>query len=301
MSRDWVVIANPVAGKGRRIRGLGATVDTLRRNGVNAEVVWTRAPGDGRARAYEVAERGYTSIAIAGGDGTANEVLNGLADTGRLSDFTITTLPFGTGNSFLRDFAMNDLHVAIDRIVRGDAQLCDLLRCTIQRDGVSTEHWVLNNITVGFGADVGALMNRRLKPLGHWGYSIGVFTEVIRLNPPVLSVTVDDTVHERRMTLLNIANSQYIGGTMHINPGALVDDGFLDVLLIDKLTRLELLRQFPLIFSGRHINHPKIVLTRATHCTVGALRPMPLLIDGEAIGTTPLSVQLVPNALRFVR
>lgn len=301
MSTDWVIIANPVAGKGRRMRGLGAAVDTLKRHGIGVEVVWTRAPGDGRACAYEAAERGHTRIAIAGGDGTANEVLNGLADTGRLSDYTITTLPFGTANSFLRDFAMNDPNEAVNRIIRGDARPCDLLRCTIQRDGAPTEHWVLNNIIVGFGADVGALMNRRLKPLGHRGYSIGVFTEVIRLNPPTLSVTVDDTLHERRMTMLNIANSQYTGGTMHISPGALVDDGFLDVLLIDKLTRLELLRQFPLIFSGRHVNRPKIALTQATRCTVNAGRPMPLLIDGEVVGTTPLSVQVVPNALRFVR
>jgi diacylglycerol kinase family enzyme len=64
---------------------------------------------------------------------------------------------------------------------------------------------------------------------------------------------------------------------------------------------LELIRQFPLIFSGRHINRPKIVLTRATRCTVDAERPMPLLIDGEVVGTTPLSVEVVPNALRFVR
>ncbi|HDS74083.1 MAG TPA: hypothetical protein ENN56_00950, partial [Firmicutes bacterium] len=133
MGVSWVVIANPVAGKGRRMRGLSVAVDALKQQGIDTQVVWTRCPGDGRERAHEVAEQGHTNIAVAGGDGTANEVLNGLADTGRLSEFTITTLPFGTGNSFLRDFDMNDPRVAIDRVIRGDARPCDLLRCTIQR------------------------------------------------------------------------------------------------------------------------------------------------------------------------
>jgi diacylglycerol kinase (ATP) len=299
---DWVTIANPTAGHGRCGKALSGVMEELRRRGISSDVVYTRSHGDGLRCAQEAAHVGYRSIIVAGGDGTVNEVINGLASTKRMEEFTLATLPLGTGNSFLRDFDMQDIDTAISKIADTIvAPLCDVFRCRINLDGTCVEHWAFNNVVVGFGANVGDLMNRRLKPLGPLGYTVGVVAEVARLKAEHMTISIDGNTTADRITMVSISNSQFIGGDMHISPSAQVDDGLLDVLEIKRLGRIELLRQFPLIFSGRHIGHPKIKATQGMVCEIETDRPLPLLIDGDVIGTTPVRVDLIPSAIRVVR
>jgi len=298
---DWIAIVNPAAAHGHCGKCADAVIDALRQRGLSVSVRRTRFPGDGIRIAREALGEGFTNLLAVGGDGTANEVVNGIAQA-KLSDaITLATLPLGTANSFLRDFGQQELPNALDRIVAGTAPPCDLLRCRITVGGQRREHWSLNNIIVGFGANVGSLMNRRLKFLGRLGYSMGVFIEVARLSSPRMLVEVDGATCERPLTMINVGNSQFTGGNMHISPGALVDDGMLDVLEIESLTRRELLRAFHLIFSGRHVTHPRIRLAKGSRVSVTTEQPLPLLIDGDVIGTTPLEVEVVPGAIRVVR
>lgn len=298
---NWIAIVNPTAGHGRCGKRAESVIERLRGDGFPVSARLTCGPGDGTRLAREAVAEGFTNVLAVGGDGTVNEVVNGIMQAAKPGRVTLATLPLGTANSFLRDFGQQELSGALQAIARGNAPPCDLLRCRITLDGQRREHWTLNNIIVGFGANVGALMNRRLKFLGWAGYSVGVIIEVARLSTPPMAMEIDGVVTEQPMTMINIANSQFTGGNMHISPGALVDDGLLDVLVISPLTRRQLLRAFPLIFDGRHISHPLIRIVKGRRIALASDRPLPLLIDGDIIGTTPLEVDVVPAALRVVR
>jgi diacylglycerol kinase (ATP) len=298
---DWVAVVNPVAGHGQCGRRALAVIEVLCRQGLSVSVRTTGFAGEGVQIVREVVAQGFRNLLAVGGDGTANEVVNGIAQAGAVGSVRFATLPLGTSNSFLRDFGQQEVDRAVAAIVRGDAPPCDLLRCRISLDGELREHWALNNIIVGFGANVGALMNRRLKFLGKAGYSAGVVIEVARLTAPRMILQVDGAAIDQPVTMVNVANSQFTGGNMHISPGALVDDGLFDVLIIERLTRRQLLNAFPLIFSGRHVTHPLVRLVKGRRMVLSTERPLPLLIDGDIIGSTPLEVEVVPAALRVIR
>jgi len=299
---EWFAIANPTAGHGQCGRRLSEALEQMRSRGISVRAETTSFAGHGVDLAREALRRGHSKLLAIGGEGTVNEVLNGIGAEGRTGgDVTLATLPLGTCNSFLRDFGILDVDAAIDRIAAGAAPPCDVLACRISVDGAQAGRWALNNVIIGFGADVGALMNRRLKVLGRLGYTVGVLVTLARLRPPVMNVQLDGMRAHRRITMINVGNSQFTGATMHISPGALVDDGILDVLVIDRLNRRELLHAFPLIFTGEHLRDPHIRLVKGPRVRVEAERTLPLLIDGDVIGTTPVEIEVLPRVIRFVR
>ena len=299
--KRWMAIINPAAGHGRCGKLAEHYLDILRDRGLSIDSRCTGAPGDAVEMTREALAAGENCLIALGGDGTANEVVNGIARHAPEGTATLATLPLGTGNSFLADFGMQEIDAALDRIAAGRASPCDLLRCTITEGSQVREHWSLNNVVVGFGADVGDLMNRRLKRFGQFGYTLGVMLEVARLNPPAMRLSIDGQEEERCITMINIGNSQYTGGNMRISPTSIVDDGLADVVTVEKLTRRQLLRAFGMIFDGRHIEHPLVNVVRCRHVSISAERPLPLLFDGDVVGTTPLEVEVVPGALRVVR
>lgn len=296
---DWIVIANPTAGRGRCARGLPAALAALAERGVRAEVLTTEHAGDGVRLAGVAHERGYRRVLVAGGEGTVNEVLNGLAKTNALGEHTLGTIPLGTGNSFLADFGLQDVGAAVERIAAGDASPCDAMACEFDAGG--SPRWVLNNVLFGFGADVGDLMNRRLKPLGTFGYTAGVLVELARFRRRRFSIHTDAGEVSGEYAIISVANSQYTGGNMQISPGALVDDGLLDAVTVGSMSRIGLLRAFPLVFRGAHLDHPKVDLTRTQRVRVESDVAVPVLVDGDVAGVTPVTVTVFPAALQVIR
>ncbi|OQB42550.1 MAG: Diacylglycerol kinase [Candidatus Latescibacteria bacterium ADurb.Bin168] len=299
--KRWLAIVNPAAGGGKCAERIGDAVDELRWRGLAVTTRFTTKPGEATSLAAEGIAEGYTRIMAVGGDGTVNEVVNGIAKTRADGTITLATLPLGTSNSFLRDFNQQKLPDAIARITAGTAPPCDLVRCRILVDGIPTERWFINNVIVGFGANVGDTMNRRLKFMGKHGYSVGVFIEVARLKTPVMKITVDGVSQSGPVTMVNIGNSQFTGGVMHISPGALVDDGLFDVVTIGKLSRTGLLLAFPRIFNGTILSHPRITHAKGKKLTLETDGSLPVLFDGDIAGTTPLEAELVPGAILVIR
>ena len=297
----WTAIVNPAANHGKCAKTAPEYLQRLRENGLSITEHYTTAPGDARRIACEVVTSGERFIMAVGGDGTVNEIVNGFVDAGLPEGLVLGTLPLGTGNSYLADFNLQDPQKAARQILEGEPAPSDLLKCTLQEDGSQVERWSLNNILAGFGADVGALMNRRLKPFGEWGYTIGVLIELARLNPPCMTLEIDGETHDRPLTMINVGNSEYTGGNMRISPGSIVDDGKFEVLLVEKITRLQLIRAFTRIYKGTHLSHPCVNMLHATKLSLTADKPLPLLFDGDVVGTTPLTVEIIPGAIRVIR
>ncbi|HIA01733.1 MAG TPA: YegS/Rv2252/BmrU family lipid kinase, partial [Myxococcales bacterium] len=257
MTGKWLAILNPAAGGGKCGRQAEAAVQRLQAAGLDVETQETMAAGDGTTIARAAYERGVRQFIAVGGDGTGYEVVNGLfpnaSDDGE--KVSLGFMPLGTGNSFLRDFTDDGAEYAIQSLLDGKSRSCDVIRLT-HRDGVL--HYI-NILSMGFTAEVGALTNNRFKAFGQGGYIMGVVTSVARLNHFNFPMVIDgEAVADEPCTFISINNSRYTGGKMLMAPQADIGDGKADLITVGQLSRVGLLRTFPKIFKGEHVNHPSV-------------------------------------------
>ncbi len=288
------LIANPAAGGGRCGDLLDGTVATLKHQGHDVRVIRTARPGHATDIARELVDAGHRELLVAGGDGTVFEVVNGIQHIDE--PVTLGILPLGTGNSFLRDFDLTSADGTLEAMARGRTRTVDLIECATEEGGFV----YLNILSFGFTSEVGALTNRRFKPLGAHGYTVATVVEVCRLQHHHFRYQLDDgPVIDTPCTFLSFNNSQFTGGTMHMAPDADPTDGQLDALHIGALGRLELLATFPRIYSGTHLESPKHTAQRAREVRFHIDHALDLMVDGEIIRARPLSLKVRPGALRI--
>lgn len=290
------LIVNPAAGGGRCGTRADAVVERLRGAGLDVAVRRTTGPGDAVAFARLEAERGADRVVAVGGDGTLHEVVNGLLQVpGTKAELAI--LPLGTGNSFARDFGLQDPIVAEKALTTGAARPIDALR--VRHAG--GELFSVNLVSLGFVADVGDVTNRRFKRLGAVGYVAGTFVAVARMKRPVVPIAVDGGADDARPAVfLCFCNSQYTGGAMRMAPAADPTDGQLDVIRVGTMGRSRLLWLFPRIFKGTHVEAREIEATRGRTVTLRSDGPLAVLVDGEALQLELREVAVAPGALRLV-
>ncbi|MBN1772352.1 MAG: hypothetical protein JXB32_13870 [Deltaproteobacteria bacterium] len=292
----WITIVNGTAGHGRAGRRAPAELERLQADGLTLDVRRTERPGHAAELAREAYAAGARRFLAVGGDGTAFEVLNGIfpRPAGHDDPVVLAQLPLGTGNSFLRDFDLCDVAAARATLVRDRRRRVDVIRAE-HRDG---ELHYINLLSIGFSAEVGALTNRRFKPLGHAGYGLAVVLRVAGLRHPVFRVCEDGgPVDERPCTLLSFSNSRYTGGTMMMAPHAEVDDGRLQVVRVGRLGRWGLLRAFPKIYKGTHVRLAAVEERRAATVEFRGERELDVMVDGEVLRLALRRLEVLPGAL----
>ena len=296
----WLAIVNPAAGGGRCGRRAAAALDAIRDSldgsGTRLEAIATRSSGDATRIAREAFAAGTRHFLAVGGDGTAFEILNGLFPEAAADPRPplLGFLPLGTGNSFARDWSRDSLSHSREALRSGARRRVDLLRVR-HRGG---EIWALSVVSLGFPAEVAALVNRRLKPFGKLGYSIGVLTEVARLAPHGLRFAIDGgELRTETITLFCACNNRHVGGDMKMAPDAVIDDGLLDLVTAGLVGRLDLVRTFPRIFAGTHVRHPAVRVRRARSVELAFTAPGNVMIDGESLRLEIECVDVVPAAI----
>jgi len=294
-----LTIVNGNAGGGRALRRAPGVLAELRRRGVKLDVRFTEAPG----HAIELARKGYADgyrrFLAVGGDGTTYEVLNGIfpRPEGDTDPVTIGQLPLGTGNSFLRDFGITEERAALHALIEGNKRSCDIIR-GVHRDG---EFHFINLLAVGFPAQVCALTNERFKGLGAAGYAVSVVASLFSMQRPVLDIRADGVQEHRRCTFLSFSNSGFTGGTMHMAPGASVSDGVMDIVRVEPMSAMTLVRAFPSIYEGTHTRRPDITHTTARRVEFGPTEePLEIMVDGEVIRVHLESLEVVPGAVEVI-
>lgn len=273
-----------------------AALAKVRAAGFDVEVAETTAPGEATSLARAAYARGRRHFLAVGGDGTAYEILNGLfpeAVNGERPGLGF--MPLGTGNSFLRDFTDEGASHALDAIITGRRQQCDVLRLT----HASGELYFINLLSMGFTADVTAAANRRFKWLGELGYVCGVLLCLARLNRRAFPLRVDDDVDfdRRRCLFLSFNNSKFTGGKMMIAPDASTHDGLIEYVRWGPIGRLALLRNFPKLFDGTHTSHPMAARRPARRIEFALDSPIDVMVDGEVLTLDCRSVDVLPGAL----
>ena len=235
---------------------------------------------------------------VVGGDGSVNEVANGIYDQ---AEVEIAVIPRGTGWDFVRTYGIpHRLEGAIQVALAGRPRSVDLGRALYRAwDGSEGESYFANVASAGMSGAIAQRANETTKALGGkasylWA-TVAVFS---RWQNSEIRVSVDDEIRGGRMHDVVVANGRCFGGGMKICPQAEPDDGLFDVLTIGDLSKRDLLTTLPKTFWGKHLPHPKAELLRGSVVTVDSGEPLPVELDGEQPGTTPVRFEIVPRALR---
>jgi diacylglycerol kinase (ATP) len=296
LTERFFAIVNPAAGGGRSAKLAGPALARLREGGVCVDVIASTEPAHAIDLAREAYGQGYRRFIAVGGDGTAHEILNGVFSAGAAQRrISLGFLPLGTGNSFLRDFANDGAESSLQAILENRKRPIDLIRLT----HAGGQTYSFNLLSVGFTADVGALTNRYFKPLGHFGYLLGVFVRVAQLRRRAFALRCDDDKDwdERRCLFLTFNNSKYTGGTMLIAPNADPADGLIEFVRWGPIGRFGLMRMLPKLYDGTHIEHPLASRRGVRHVEFNVPAPVDVMIDGEIATLQCRSLDIIPAAV----
>lgn len=294
-----VFLVNPASDNGATGPRWPQLAHELAQAGLTGNALFSERPGQLAELARRAADEGATLLVVVGGDGSVNEVVNGIA--GR-DGVELALLARGTGWDFVRTYGIPRTPAGVARTaLHGETRTIDLGRVTYRSwsDEEATA-WFANVASAGMSGAIAKRANETSKALGgKVSYALATLAVFARWQNGEVRVDVDGTVREGRMEDVVVANGRYFGGGMKICPGAEPDDGLFDVLLIGDVTRRELLRTLPKLYRGTHLPHKKAELLRGRLVTVESAEPLPVELDGEQPGTTPARFEVVPGALRI--
>jgi YegS/Rv2252/BmrU family lipid kinase len=291
------VIVNTHAGGGRTRRLWPAVRSELARLGVTVEVAETSGPGAASALARSAAAAGWPLVVAVGGDGTLNEVAGGLADPP--ADVALGIVMTGRGRDACRNLGIAaDPVAAARRLVDGEETRIDLGR--VEPTGRPPRHFL-----AAAGAGFDAVVAERAAGVPGSGtvpYLAAVAASLLAHWPVAGAVEIDGApVWTGTMTTAVVANGAHYGGGMRIAPGADPADGRLDVVVVGDLGRLELARWLPTVYRGGHLAHAAVRTWPARTVRIVATPPVPVHVDGETAGATPVTVRVRPGVLRLRR
>jgi YegS/Rv2252/BmrU family lipid kinase len=282
------ILANPAAGRGRgrklveRVRALAS--------GLDLEVRISRGSEDLTLQARAAVSDRIERLLVAGGDGTVHWVVQGLAGT----DCALGILPTGSGNDLAGVLGLPaDLEEALQRALRGPLRRIDL--------GAVEDRLYAGYGGVGLDGEVCRTVEEEMRWIrGPLAYPCAALVSLLRFVPPRLTVEHDEGRFEDRAMFSVLSNSPRFGGGMRIAPEARIDDGLLDLVFVSGVSRLDLLRTLPKVYSGRHATHPSVRMLRTRNAKVSSDRPVMIYGDGEPIRPLerhPVRFRCVPDAL----
>ncbi|WP_366923454.1 diacylglycerol kinase family lipid kinase [Metallumcola ferriviriculae] len=284
------VIVNFHAGRHKTKQLWHQVREDLRKTGWYLVEHETRYPGHATVLAQEAVKQGAKRLIAVGGDGTLNEAVNGLAG----SRVALGVIPTGTGNDFARSVGISaDPLQAIVQMYTGKEQRIDL--------GWVGERYFLNACGIGFDAQVANLINEGFKKItGKTAYLLAAVKVFLSFRPQPVLIEVDGKIIEKKIVLVAVTNGRYYGGGIKISPRAEVDDGLLDICIVEDLSRPQFVKNFPSIYSGEHVKHPKVSLLQGRRIVVKGNEVLKAHIDGEINGGLPLSYSVQPGALSLL-
>lgn len=289
MAHEIALLTNPTSGRGRGAR----VVDGVRARLADAGYAVRDLRGSDADEALDLAREcvadGLETLAVVGGDGMVHLAVQALAG----SATRLGVIPAGTGNDVARNLGLprKDPLAATDIVIAGRERRIDLAR-------IGARYFV-TVLAAGFDAKVNERANQMTWPKGQMRYNLATLAELRTFTPIPYVVSVDGRELSFEAMMVAVGNGPSFGGGLRITEGALLDDGLLDVVVIRPMKKRELIRTYPLLFSGKHVDHPEYRHYSAKVVTVAAPGVV-AYADGERIGPLPLTIEVVPGALRVL-
>lgn len=296
---DLVLIANPRSGQGRVGKELPEVERQLIARKLDYRIVETEGPGHASALAREALEDGTRFLVAVGGDGTVQEVVNGMLQDGKpvTRDAVLGVVAAGSGSDFVRTFGLPGDSVKSVRHLQGDRLYpIDVIRAEYRVGHESVSRYVANVAECGLGAAVVARAARLPRSLGRSRYFWGFWLSLAPYRPSEVVVRVDRKEFSGMANNVVVANCQFYGGGMRISPRSYPGDGLLEVQ-ISTGPKSEAFTLIPKIYRGEHVPHRHIKELRGRVIEVDGERPLPVEGDGEVLGTTPARFTVMPEAV----
>lgn len=290
MTRSVTVLTNPEAGSGHAPRASAAAVARLRERGVTVTEIEGESADEALALARKAVAEGTDALVAAGGDGLVSIAWQALAQSGT----PLGIIPGGTGNDHARLFhiPVDDPVAAADIVADADIATVDLARVG--------ERWFGTVLSSGFDALVTDRANRMRWPKGPMRYNLAMVVELAQLKPIPYRIHLDDRTIELDATMVSVGNGTSYGGGMLITPNAKLDDGLLDVTVVASGGRLRLVRLFPTVYKGTHVDLDEVQTFRTRKLRLETAVPVTSYADGEFVGQLPIDVEAVAGAGRVI-
>jgi len=293
--KKYYLLVNPKGGHKRGLEIYEKVKHIFSSAGTNITVLHTEYAGHAFDFANTLDFVGYDGLCAIGGDGTMYELINGMLKRDDNHKIPIGLITGGTGNSFMYDVDCLDPIDAAKRIVQHNLRPLDIAKVNANGE----LFYSFNIIGWGLATDAGKLAEK-LRWLGGVRYDVASIIEVLKGKDRIATLTLDEEVIKENFIFIIGCNTIHTGKAMKMAPLAKLNDGKIDLIIVRKTSRINLLKLFPKLFSGDHIKSPLVEYRQVQNFSISLEETNDLTIDGEIIGTTPLNVQMVPKMVNVL-
>jgi YegS/Rv2252/BmrU family lipid kinase len=302
---EWLVIVNPNAGNGRGKKDWEKILLLLEKEKLPIKVKFTEKKGHAIILTTESIKEGFRNFITVGGDGTLNEVVNGvfMNTVCPSTDIVLASIPVGTGNDWGKMFGISTDHEKAVRTIAENKQVLHDIGKMSYFDGTGKkERYFINIAGLGFESVVVRKTNYQ-KDHGHGGkliYFYNLLTSLFSYKNTPAEIIIDDEKIDAVVFSINVGNGKYCGGGMRQTPRALPDDGLLDVTIIKEMGKFEIIRNLKILYDGTILTHPKVDGYKCKNIRVSSGSLLYAEADGETLGHTPVEFNIIPDAVKIV-
>ena len=295
---NYTFIVNPKAGNGRVTKVLQLLKLEISTRRLDTEILFSEEPG--HATRLAATATGDVIVAV-GGDGTINEVANGIIGSSKV----LGIIPSGSGNDLIKSLGIPaDFHGAFSKFLGGKSILmdCATVQCGVPNQTAEPGRYFLNGVGIGFDATVAERSSRVRYITGTTRYVVAVLLTLGMYKSPTFKIALDSGSKVSKNLLIAIGNGRCAGGGFYLTPDAKIDDGYLDVCMIEEISIPQILAIMPKVMKGKHVSEKEVTMDRAKIITVEAPEPFNVHADGEIIGrdVNAVRISIVEKGLNVI-
>ena len=293
--KKYYLTVNPYGGGKKGPKILKDVLPLFEQKNIELNIIETEYAGHNRDLANQLNMDGYDGFCCIGGDGTLNEVINGLLSRKDRLKFPIGLITGGTGNSFMHDLDCLDPIEAANKIISDKRRFIDIFSCNT--DGKT--FYGFNILGWGIPTDANILADK-LRWMGPQRYNFASIIEVLRHKKRFARVIIDNNSIGADFAFIIGCNTIHTGKGMRMAPLARLNDGLIDLIIVRKVSRFKLLKLFPKVFSGKHIGDPGVDYRQVKQFKIMSEDKSQLNLDGEVLGSTPVEVKILPKEVEIL-
>jgi len=303
--KEWFTIVNPNAGNGKGKKDWDRISGLLEKENIPIEYKFTEKKGQAIEFTREAVRESFRKFISVGGDGTLNEVVNGVfkQDYCPTKEVVLGMIPVGTGNDWGRMFGIPLVYEGAVQVIKENKQMAHDIGLITYYNGTEQEkRYFINIAGLGFEATVVKKTNKQ-KDKGRSNkaiYFYNLLTSLIAHRNIKADIIIDGKKNTCKVFSINVGNGRYCGGGMRQTPDALPDDGLLDITVIKEMGRIEIIRSLKLLYDGTILSHPKVDGYRSNNLQVSSEPVLYAEADGESLGHTPVELSIIPKGINVV-
>jgi YegS/Rv2252/BmrU family lipid kinase len=291
----YLLIVNPHSGKKRGLSILNEIKPIFDSNDIMLKIIETTHSGHAKKIAYQINLNNYDGLLAIGGDGTLNEIINGMLNREDGEKTPLGLIPGGSGNSYLHDLKLTEPLIATNAIINNNIQSMDVAKIEVE----NKIQYSINMIGWGLVTDIGNKAEK-YRWLGANRYTILSILEVFTHKSRPATLMIEKETIKDDFTFIIACNSIHVGNGMKMAPKAKLNDGLIDLIVVkSNISRLRLLSTLPKLFDGTHLEQPEVSYYQTPYFSLIPKNNEILNIDGEIMGKTPITVNMIPKAIDF--